>query len=46
VFRAVHETYRGARDVERYREEMVARYQEELARGEKRESFFPPPTQE
>jgi glycosyltransferase involved in cell wall biosynthesis len=46
VFRAVHETYRGARDVERYREEMVARYQEDLAKGGTRESFFPPTTQE
>jgi glycosyltransferase involved in cell wall biosynthesis len=46
VLRAVHETYRGARDVERYREEMVARYQEDLAKGEQRKSFFPPPTGE
>lgn len=44
VLRAVQETYRGARDVERYREEMVARYQEDLAKGGVRESFFPPPT--
>ncbi len=46
VLRAVHETFKGARDVGRYREVMVARYQEELAKGEKRASFFPPPTGE
>lgn len=46
VLRAVHETYKGAKDVERYRQEMVARYQEELTKGEKRASFFPPPTGE
>ena len=46
VLRAVHETYRGAQDVERYRGEMVARYQEELAKGGTRPSFFPPRTGE
>ena len=43
VLRAVHETYKGAKDVARYRDEVVARYQEDLAKGEKRETFIPPP---
>ena len=46
VLRAVLETYKGAKDVGRYREEMVARYQKELAKGEDRTTFFPPPTGE
>jgi glycosyltransferase involved in cell wall biosynthesis len=44
VLRAVHETYKGAQDVGRYRDEMVQKYHEEQERGEPRESFFPPPT--
>lgn len=44
VLRAMHETYKGARDVDRYRDEVVARYQEDLAKGKKRPTFIPPPT--
>ena len=45
VLRAVHETYKGANDVAKYREKMVALYQEELLeKGVERVSFFPPPT--
>ena len=43
VARAMHETYKGAMDVARYRDEVVARYQEDLAKGETRETFIPPP---
>ena len=46
VLRAMHETYKGARDVDRYRDEVVARYQEDLAKGEKRPTFIPPPTRD
>ena len=46
VLRAVHETYKGSQDVERYRDEMVAQYKEDLAKGLKRKSFVPPPTRE
>ena len=44
VLRAVHETYKGAKDVGRYRDEMVARYPDDLAKREKRPTFIPPPT--
>jgi glycosyltransferase involved in cell wall biosynthesis len=44
VLRAVHETYKGAKDVGKYREKMVARYQEDLLRnGDERPTFIPPP---
>lgn len=46
VLRAVHETYRGAKDVSKYREKMVARYQHELEKGVENISFFPPPTKD
>jgi len=46
VIRAVHETYKGAQDVGKYREKMVRRYHEEQERGEQPESFFPPPTRD
>jgi glycosyltransferase involved in cell wall biosynthesis len=46
VIRAVRETYKGAKDVGKYREKMVRRYHEEQERGEQPESFFPPPTQD
>lgn len=46
VLRAVLETYKGAQDVGRYREKMVRQYHEEEERGERHESFFPPPTRE
>lgn len=46
IVRAVLETYKGAQDVSRYREQMVRRYHEEQERGERRESFVPPPTRE
>jgi glycosyltransferase involved in cell wall biosynthesis len=42
VLRAVHETYKGAKDVGKYREKMVARYQEDLAKKEDRPTFIPP----
>jgi glycosyltransferase involved in cell wall biosynthesis len=42
VLRAVHETYKGAKDVGKYREKMVARYQEDLAKREDRPTFIPP----
>jgi glycosyltransferase involved in cell wall biosynthesis len=44
VLRAVHETYKGAQDVGKYRDQMVRTYHEEQERGEPRESFFPPAT--
>ena len=44
VLRAVHETYKGANDVAKYREKMVARYQVELEKGVENISFFPPRT--
>ncbi len=46
VIRAVHETYKGAQDVGKYREKMVRRYHEEQERGQQPESFFPPPTRD
>ena len=44
VLRAVHETYKGAKDVGRYRDQVLARYPDDLAKREKRATFIPPPT--